>query len=241
MEIIPAIDLRGGRVVRLEQGDYARETRYPSDPLALAKHYEEEGARTLHVVDLEGARDGHFENFQAIEAIAGGTGLKVQSGGGIRELADLKRLFNAGVARAVVGSMAVREPDTVKAWLRRFGGDHMVLAFDVRARGEVWEIVRHGWTEGSGVSLHGAFDTFHDVGLRHVLCTDIARDGMLGGPNIALYKEIARDAPLMKVQASGGVGGLVDLARLKDLGLSAVIVGKALLEGRFTLAEALAC
>jgi phosphoribosylformimino-5-aminoimidazole carboxamide ribotide isomerase len=241
MEIIPAIDLRGGSVVRLQQGDYARETRYQADPLALAQRYEAAGARRLHVVDLDGARDGRFENLRAIESIAAGTGLLLQSGGGIRDDEALKRMFAAGVQRAVVGSLAVRDPAAVKLWLRRHGADSIVLAFDVRDRGGVWEIAQHGWVEGSGVSLHAALEEFLKSGLRHLLCTDIARDGMLGGPNIDLYREIGRDAPPLRVQASGGVGGLVDIARLKDIGVSAVIVGKALLEGRFTLQEALAC
>jgi phosphoribosylformimino-5-aminoimidazole carboxamide ribotide isomerase len=241
MEIIPAIDLRAGRVVRLTQGDYDRETRYDSDPLALARRYEAAGARRLHVVDLDGARDGHFENLRAIAAIAAGTDLLVQSGGGIRDEDALTRIFDAGVSRAVVGSLAVRDPETVKVWLRRHGGERIVLALDVRDRGGVWEIAQHGWVEGSGVSLHAALEGFRDTGLRQILCTDIARDGMLNGPNLDLYRELRRDAPWLRVQASGGVGSLVDLARLKDLDPAGVIVGKALLEGRFTLEEALAC
>jgi phosphoribosylformimino-5-aminoimidazole carboxamide ribotide isomerase len=241
MEIIPAIDLRGGRVVRLAQGDYGRETRYDRDPLALAQRYEAEGARRLHLVDLDGARDGRFENLRVIESIAAATRLRVQSGGGIRDEAALARIFDAGVARAVIGSLAVREPDTVKAWLGRHGGERIVLALDVRGQGGAWEIVQHGWVEGSGVSLHAAIESFRGAGLRQVLCTDIARDGMLGGPNLDLYRDLGRRAPWLRVQASGGVGSLIDLARLKDAGVSAVIVGKALLEGRFTLEEALAC
>jgi phosphoribosylformimino-5-aminoimidazole carboxamide ribotide isomerase len=241
MEIIPAIDLRAGRVVRLAQGDYQRETRYDSDPLELARRYEGGGARSLHVVDLDGARDGRFENLRAIEAIAAGTGLRLQSGGGIRDAAALARIFDAGVARAVIGSLAVRAPETVKEWLGRYGAERIVLAFDVRDRGGLWEIAQHGWVEGSGVSLDAAIASFRDAGLRRVLCTDIARDGMLGGPNLELYRELGRRAPWLRVQASGGVGSLIDLARLKDLGVSGVIVGKALLEGRFTLEEALAC
>lgn len=241
MEIIPAIDLRGGCVVRLQQGDYARETRYQDDPLALAQRYEAAGARRLHVVDLDGARDGRFENLRAIEAIASGTGLLVQAGGGIRDAESLVRIFEAGVSRAVVGSLAVREPDTVKAWLHQHGGARIVLALDVRDRGGVWEIAQHGWIEGSGVSLHAALANFRDSGLRQILCTDIAQDGMLSGPNVELYRGLAREAPWLRVQASGGVGGLVDLARLKDIDVAGVIVGRALLEGRFALEEALAC
>jgi phosphoribosylformimino-5-aminoimidazole carboxamide ribotide isomerase len=241
MEIIPAIDLRAGRVVRLTQGDYGRESRYDSDPLALAQRYQAAGARRLHVVDLDGARDGRFENLHAIEAIAAGTDLLVQSGGGIRDVDALTRIFDAGVSRAVVGSLAVRDPETVKTWLRTYGGERIVLALDVRDRGGVREIAQHGWVEGSGVSLHAALEGFRDTGLRQILCTDIARDGMLSGPNLGLYRELGRDAPWLRVQASGGVSSLVDLARLKDLDLAGAIVGKALLEGRFALEEALAC
>jgi len=240
LEIIPAIDLRDGRVVRLAQGDYARETRYAADPVALAERYRDEGARWLHVVDLDGARDGAQRNLDVVRRLAA-VGLKVQSGGGVRAQADVECLLDAGAARVVVGSVAVSTPDDVEAWLGRYGADALCIALDTRHDGERWTLPVRGWTAASTRTLDELAPRFAAAGAIHLLCTDIARDGMLSGPNVELYAHLARTVPGLRVQASGGVRDAADVARLAQTGAAGVILGRSLLEGRITVAEALAC
>jgi len=241
MEIIPAIDLREGRVVRLAQGDYARETRYPADPLVLARDYAAAGARWLHVVDLDGARSGALDNLRVIEAIAG-TSLQVQSGGGVRGEADMQRLFDSGVARVVVGSVAVREPDAVETWISRYGSERVCVALDTRADASGrWTLPVKGWTEASSAHLDELAVRYARAGARHLLCTDIARDGMLSGPNLDLYAHVRRIAPELAVQASGGVRDAADVSALRASGVAGAILGRSLLEGRLSVAEALRC
>ena len=241
MEIIPAIDLRGGRVVRLAQGDYARETAYPVEPVALAGQYADGGARWLHIVDLDGARSGELENLRVIEAVAK-TRLGIQAGGGVREAGDLHRLFDAGVTRVVIGSIAVRAPQLVEAWLREFGAERLCVALDTRQGGDGrWSLPVKGWTEASPTDLDELAPRYARAGVRHLLCTDIARDGMLSGPNLDLYTHLLAIAPGVEAQASGGVRDADDLRALRDRGAAAAILGRSLLEGRMTLREALSC
>ena len=240
-EVIPAIDLRGGRVVRLRQGDYARETVFADDPVGLARRYADDGARRLHVVDLDGARSGRFENLDVVESIVGACQLDVQAGGGVRDGDDLRRLYGAGVARAVVGSVAVRDPATVAKWIGQFGADRLVLALDVRMQGKTWRLPVHGWTEDSSVELESLASHYARAGARHVLCTDVSRDGTLGGFNLELYRDVRKLAPDFAVQASGGACSLDDIRAVRVAGASAVILGRALLEGRFSLKGALQC
>lgn len=239
-EIIPAIDLREGRVVRLQQGDYDRETRYAADPVALATGYRDAGARWLHVVDLDGARDGHFTQLPLIGQLAR-CGLQVQAGGGVRDAGDVQRLLDAGAARVVIGSIAVRAPETVCGWLRDFGAERLVIALDARQRDGVWQLPTAGWTQAGEATLDERVRAYATAGARHLLCTDIDRDGMLGGLNIELYRHLGTLAPTLAVQASGGVRDLDDLCTARAVGAAGVILGRALLEGRFTLVEALAC
>ena len=239
-EIIPAIDLRDGRVVRLQQGDYDRQTRYDVDPLTLAAGYRDAGARWLHVVDLDGARAGHFTQLPLIGQLAR-IGLQVQAGGGVRDVADVQRLLDAGAARVVVGSIAVRAPETVCGWLRDFGVERLVIALDARLRDGVWRLPTAGWTQAGEAMLDERVHTCATAGARHLLCTDIDRDGMLGGLNIELYRHLGMLAPTLAVQASGGVRDPDDIRAARAAGAAAVILGRSLLEGRFTLAEALAC
>jgi phosphoribosylformimino-5-aminoimidazole carboxamide ribotide isomerase len=239
LEIIPALDLRGGRVVRLRQGDYARETGYDIDALEQARRYRDIGTRWLHVVDLDGARDGGFENFKVLEGLAR-LGLEVQAGGGVRDEAGLRRLLDIGVRRVVVGSVAVRQPALVIEWIARHGAERIVVALDTRRSDAGWSLPVAGWTETAAVLLDELAPRFAGAGARHLLCTDIARDGMLSGPNLDLYRHLAKIAPSMQVQASGGVRDLDDL-RCLDGTASAVILGRSLLEGRLDLGEALAC
>jgi len=238
MEIIPAIDLIDGRVVRLLQGDYALKTVYESSPIGLAMRYAEAGAEWLHVVDLDGAKSGRFENLNTIAVLARDAGLKIQAGGGVRTAQDVDRLLIAGVNRVVVGSLAVREPAIVSNWLERFGAERIVIAFDVLTDADGALMLKTaGWREQSNVSLWDGLALYSQSKLIHMLCTDIARDGMLSGPNTALYRALSESHPELKVQASGGVGGIEDVVKLRGSGVAGAIIGKALLEGRLKLEE----
>jgi phosphoribosylformimino-5-aminoimidazole carboxamide ribotide isomerase len=239
-DVIPAIDLRGGQVVRLKQGDYAQQTTYAADPRELAGRYADAGARWLHLVDLDGARSGRLDNLAVIAAIAT-DGMAIQAGGGVRKEADLQRLFDAGVQRVVVGSVAVRDPARVAAWLAKYGAERLTLALDTRHAEGRWVLPSAGWTEVEARTLDELAPWYAARGARHLLCTDIDRDGMLAGFNLDLYRHLATSVPQLALQASGGVRSLDDIRAARDAGANAVILGRALLEGSFTVAEALAC
>jgi phosphoribosylformimino-5-aminoimidazole carboxamide ribotide isomerase len=240
--VYPAIDVREGRVVRLAQGDYARETRYEGTPLDVALRYAVQGAEWLHLVDLDAARAGGYTLAPLLGEIAQHTPLKVQTGGGVRQRDDVARILDAGADRVVIGSLSVREPDTVLAWLSEFGSDRITVALDTRLDGEgVWRLPVHGWTETASETLDELAMRYADAGLRHLLCTDIARDGMLTGPNLGLYAHLRATVPTLAVQASGGVSALADVTGARDAGCEGIVLGRALLEGRFSLPEALAC
>jgi phosphoribosylformimino-5-aminoimidazole carboxamide ribotide isomerase len=242
MRAIPAIDLRDGRVVRLRQGDYLAETRYPQAPSALAAAYAEAGARHLHVVDLDAARDGSASQRQLLAGIVAVPGLSVQAGGGVRRADDVQALLDLGVARVVIGSVAVRAPEQVLAWADRFGAERLLIALDARRDADaVWRLPVAGWTEASTVALPSRLALFLSAGLRDFLVTDIDRDGMLSGPNLDLYATLAAQFPLARVQASGGVASVADVRALAVQKCAAVIIGRALLEGRFSLPEVLTC
>lgn len=240
--VYPALDIREGRVVRLLQGDYARQTNYGDDPLPRAQAFAAAGASWMHLVDLDAARAGGYTLVPLLAAIAAQTGLKVQTGGGVRSRDDVARILDAGAARVVVGSVSVREPDTVIGWLREFGPDRLTIALDARqAEDGRWLLPVHGWTETAEDTLEALAQRYAEAGMQHLLCTDIARDGMLSGPNIELYQHLARLLPGVAVQASGGVRDAQDVAQAKAVGCGGAILGKALLEGRMTLEGALAC
>lgn len=241
MLIIPAIDLRAGRVVRLKQGDYAQETRYGFDACTLAADYADAGATWLHLVDLDGARSGAFENLRVIEKIAAAERLAVQAGGGVREEDDVQRLLDAGVARVVVGSVAVRAPALVEKWIARHGEDRLCIALDTRCEDGIWRLPSAGWTQSEGATLDQLAPRYAVAGAKHLLCTDISRDGMLSGPNLDLYAQVQRIAPQLSLIASGGVRDLADVQALRAQGVAGVVLGRSLLEGKFTLAEAFAC
>lgn len=240
--IIPALDLIDGAVVRLHQGDYARQRDYGNDPLPRLRDYAAQGAGLLHLVDLTGAKDPARRQIPLLKKLVAGVDVPVQVGGGIRSEEDVAALLEAGVARVVVGSTAVKSTEMVKAWFRRFGDDRLVLALDVRIddRG-VKQVAVSGWQENSGVTLEALVETYQAVGLRHVLCTDISRDGTLAGSNVGLYQEICARWPEVAFQSSGGIGSLEDIAALRSTGVRGVIVGRALLEGNFTVREAIQC
>ena len=240
-QLYPAIDIRNGRVVRLAQGDYARETIYGDDPLATIRSHAQQGADWLHLVDLDAARAGGYTLAPLLGELSA-IGLKVQTGGGVRSRDDVQRILDAGASRVVIGSLSVKQPDAVIEWIGEFGAERITVALDARqdATG-AWRLPVHGWTEDSGFTLDELAQRYASAGLRHVLCTDIARDGMLSGPNFDLYAHLLQIAPSLQVQASGGVSGLGDVREAREQGCAGIVLGRALLEDRFGLAEALRC
>jgi phosphoribosylformimino-5-aminoimidazole carboxamide ribotide isomerase len=241
MIIYPSIDLRQGRCVRLYQGQFDRETVYGDDPLEMARGFAAGGAQWLHVVDLDGAKDGAAAQSELIWRLSG-AGASIQTGGGIRDAAAVAAHFQHGIARVVIGSLALAKPDLVKGWIRQYGADRIVLALDVRpTEAPGYAIATHGWQQQTASDLFPVLEDFAAAGLRHLLCTDISRDGALEGPNLALYRRLKVQFPAIEVQASGGIARLADLRDLRDLGIAAAVIGKALYERKFTLAEALAC
>lgn len=239
--VYPAIDVRAGKVVRLKQGDYAQETRYAAEPLALAQRYAELGARWLHLVDLDAARDGGYTLAPLLQEIVRTSGLRVQTGGGIRSVEDVQRVLDAGAERVVVGSLAVREPQQVADWIAQLGAAHFTIALDARCIAGQWRLPLHGWTETSERTLDEVGTFYREAGMTHLLCTDISRDGMLAGPNLSLYQHLVKLFPGVAVQASGGVRDIADIHAARAVRCGGVILGKALLEQRFSLVDALAC
>lgn len=238
MLLMPAIDLRHGRCVRLLQGDFAAETRYEHEPQELLIRYRNLGASWLHVVDLDGAKDGALANRSILVALASGRAVRLQAGGGVRSSATIDDLLQHGIARVVVGSTAVERPEEVTEWLVRYGPDRICLAFDVRLdETGVPRVRTRGWTESTALSLWDAIARFPPEHIKHVLCTDIERDGALTGPNVALYGQAMSRFPDLAWQASGGVRNAADLAALAATGVTGAVSGKALLEGRITSEE----
>lgn len=240
--IIPAIDLIDGCVVRLHQGDYGARRDYGEDPLARLQRYQASGAQLLHIVDLTGAKDPKARQIPLLRELLGSLSIPVQTGGGIRSADDVRSLLDAGAARVVVGSAAVKRTDEVAGWMKTFGADKLVLALDVRInKAGNAEVAVSGWQEHSGVLMDDLIRAFEPAGLRYVLTTDISKDGTLAGPNTALYAKLAQTFPNIDFQASGGIGSLDDIRAVSHTGAAGVIVGRALLEGKFTLEEAIEC
>ncbi|WP_024561411.1 1-(5-phosphoribosyl)-5-[(5-phosphoribosylamino)methylideneamino]imidazole-4-carboxamide isomerase [Franconibacter pulveris 601] len=240
--IIPALDLIDGKVVRLHQGDYGQQRDYGSDPLPRLQGYEAQGAQVLHLVDLTGAKDPAKRQIPLLQKLLAGVSVPVQVGGGVRTEEDVAALLEAGASRVVVGSTAVKSPETVQQWFKRFGADALVLALDVRIdEAGRKQVAVSGWQENSGVTLEALVESYLPFGLKHVLCTDISRDGTLSGSNVALYEEVCARYPQVAFQSSGGIGELNDIRALRGTGVQGVIVGRALLEGKFTVTEAIQC
>lgn len=239
MLILPAIDLREGRCVRLLQGNFDAVTQY-GDPIAQLRAFADAGAEWVHIVDLDGARAGKPAQHELIARFVGETGLNVQSGGGVRASEHVETLLGNGVARVVIGSVAARDPEAVRGWIATYGVDRICVALDVRAAGDSWEVAADGWVSGAGINLADLLARYPEGVLRHILVTDIARDGALTGPNIALMSWVRAARPDLALQASGGVSEIGDLRALREAGASAAIVGRALYEKRFTLEDALA-
>ncbi len=242
--IIPAIDLLEGRVVRLRQGEYGASTDYGDDPVKRLTDYVAAGAKRLHAVDLTGAKDPAARQLALIRKIVNAIpeAVELQVGGGIRTREDVKSLLHSGVRSVVVGSQAVKAEKEVRSWFSEFGPERIVLALDVRLdKDGKAHIATAGWQETSSVVIEDLVERYLSVGLKHVLCTDISRDGMMTGPSIDLYKRLSTRFPSISWQASGGIASLEDIRAAHRAGASGVIVGRALLENRFSLKEALAC
>ena len=238
MNVIPAIDLRKGQCVRLLRGDFDRQTNYSVDPVTLADSYQATGFSDLHVVDLDGAQSGQQENQDIIRKIISSSDLAVQIGGGIRTEAQLESWLAAGVARVVIGSLAVIRPHLVSDWLNTYGPDKIVLALDVTLdEAGIPQLATHGWTRSGNMTLWQCIDTYLNVDLRHVLCTDISKDGAMTGPNFELYTQLLEKYPRIQLQASGGVRDIDDLKALNRIGVPAAISGRALLDGKINTEE----
>ena len=240
MILIPAIDLLDGRIVRLLHGDFKKVTHYPAAPEELAREYADAGAEWLHVVDLAASRDGADADTSALFMLLSRAPQSVQTGGGVRNETDISKRLEAGAARVVIGSLCVTDSRSFVLWLDRFGAEKLVAALDVRIddKGVPWPRI-HGWTDKGDRDIWQLLDELTTGGLLHLLCTDISRDGALSGPNLDLYSEIMNRYPQLQLQASGGVSSLDDLEQQKPTGASGVITGKALLDNRFTVNDAL--
>ena len=238
--IFPAIDLMDRRCVRLVKGDFDQRTDYEATPMDVAKSYADAGAEWMHVVDLDGAKLGMSTQSDLIMELANKSGLKVQTGGGIRDAAQIKRLLDGGITRVVIGSLAVSNKKLVSSWMSEFGADKIVLALDVNIGqdGEPRPALK-GWTEDSPETIWDVIEAYENV--KTLLVTDISKDGVLGGANVALYEDIIKRYPDIDLITSGGVGNLDHVRELKALNPHGVIIGKALYENKFTLKDAIAC
>ena len=233
IELIPAIDIIDGKCVRLSQRDYDTKKVYNENPLEVAKEFEANGVRRLHVVDLDGAKSSHVVNYKVLDAIAGHTSLIIDFGGGIKSDEDLVIAFENGAQMVTLGSVAVKQPELFKRWLAQYGAEKIILGADVKDN----RISVNGWLEEGPQELMPFLTDYTQEGVNKVLCTDISRDGMLQGPSIELYKQVMQQFPSMHLIASGGVSCLDDILRLEDAGIPAVVFGKALYEGRITMKD----
>ena len=231
IELIPAIDIIDGQCVRLTKGDYQQKTVYADDPVSIARHFEAMGFRRLHVVDLDGAKARHIVNTSVLRTITSQTQLIVDFGGGVKSDEDLRMAFDCGAAMVTVGSVAVTRPDLMATWIATYGADRLVLGADVRER----RLSINGWLEDSQQDILPFLRHYYALGIRNVLCTDIARDGMLSGPSVDLYRDIMAAFPDLHLIASGGVSSVGDILQLQAAGIPAVVFGKAIYEGRIQM------
>ena len=233
MKIIPAIDIINGQCVRLTQGDYAQKKVYAKDPLEVAKTFEAAGIRQLHLVDLDGAKARHIVNHKVLERIASQTNLLVDFGGGLKSDEDVHIAFESGANQITGGTIAVKNKTLFVKWIERYGGDKIILGADVSDL----KIAVNGWQEKSDIDLFDFLRDYMDQGIQYVICTDIAKDGMLEGAAIQLYQQIIKRFPTLKLIASGGVSSMKDLEELKEINCYGAITGKAIYEGRISLDE----
>lgn len=235
IELIPAIDIIEGKCVRLTQGDYATKKIYDKDPLEMAKRFEDNGLHRLHVVDLDGAKEGRIINYRVLERLATHTSLVIDFGGGLKQDEDLRIAFESGAQMVTGGSIAVKNPKVFTAWITHFGCERIILGADAKNK----KIAINGWEETTDQELIPFIQGYHEKGITKVICTDIEQDGMLKGPSIDIYKEIEESIPSIYLIASGGVSSIEDIERLAEAGIPAVIIGKALYEGRIQLRDLL--
>ena len=236
IELIPAIDIIGGQCVRLTKGDYNQKTVYGEDPVSIAKDFEEMGFRRLHVVDLDGAKSKHIVNDEVLHRITSATHLTVDFGGGIKTDEDIQKAFDAGAAMVTVGSIAVTCPELCERWIKEYGAEKIILGADVRNG----KISINGWKEDSAEDLIPFLRKYVEMGIKNVLCTEISKDGTLGGPAIELYKSVMDVFPELHLIASGGVSSNEDIYRLEEAGIPAVVFGKAMYEGKIDVEKLLA-
>jgi len=233
IEIIPAIDILQGKCVRLTQGDYETGKIYNEHPLEVARQFEDAGLKRLHLVDLDGARDGRVKNWNLLETIAGKTGLIIDFGGGIGSAKDLQIVFESGAAFATVGSVAVRNENLLREWMLHYGPEKFLLGADVRDE----KISISGWTVNTEIRIFDFMEKYILAGIKQIFCTDIKMDGTMKGPSLELYKKIIDRFPDLHFIASGGIRSLDDIYKLEELGCKGVIIGKAIYEGFITLKD----
>lgn len=231
IEVIPAIDIIDGKCVRLSQGNFASGTVYSSSPLEIAQKIEAAGIKRLHIVDLDGARQGRIVNVATLNEIAQQTGLQIDYGGGIKTDADVLAMLNAGAQMISIGSIALQEPEKVIQWANTFGVDKIFIGADVMNN----NIAINGWQQVTDCNIFHFIDRFYKAGLKHYFCTDIKKDGMLLGPSVQLYKDIIKAFPSILLVASGGISSINDIEELENVGCSGAIIGKALYEGLIDL------
>jgi phosphoribosylformimino-5-aminoimidazole carboxamide ribotide isomerase len=231
--VIPAIDIIDGKCVRLTQGDYSQKVIYNSNPLEVAKQFEDVGFTRLHLVDLDGARLGAVKNWKVLETIATHTKLQIDFGGGVKTQKEVEMVFNSGAFLTTVGSIAVKNENLFSVWLEIFGADKFLLAADVKEE----KIAINGWIETSEISIYDFIKTYLAKGITQIFCTDVSMDGKLGGASVDLYKNILNQFPQIQLIASGGVATINDVIELKNMGCKGVIIGKAIYENRIALQD----
>lgn len=233
IEILPAIDIIGGRCVRLSQGDYAQTKVYNESPVDMAKRYADCGVRRIHVVDLDGAKSSSPQNLKTLERMAVGANVEIEWGGGIKSGESLRALFDYGATYAIVGSVAAQKPELFAEWLSAYGGERMVLGADLRDG----KVSVNGWQQEVEMTIDDIIEKFKPAGLKQVICTDISRDGMLQGPSFGLYTSLQERYGDVDFTVSGGISSMHDIEECNRLGLRKVIVGKAIYENRITLKD----
>lgn len=233
MQIIPAIDIIEGKCVRLTQGDYGQKKIYNEHPLEVARQFEDNGLMRLHLVDLDGAKAGAVKNWKVLETIAGKTKLVIDFGGGIKTEKDLEIVYGSGATLATIGSLAVKDEELFSQWLFQYGAEKFLLGADVKDE----KIAVSGWVETTEIWIYDFLQKYMEKGVKQVFCTDVSKDGLLQGPSLELYKNILEKFPALQFIASGGVSSLRDIDELENIGCQAVIIGKAIYEGRVSLAD----
>ena len=235
MIIIPAIDIIDGKCVRLTKGDYSKQVVYNEDPLEVAKQFEAAGIDRLHIVDLDGAKAGKIINLKTLESISAATMMTIDFGGGVKTIADVSNIFNAGASIVTIGSLAVKHPELLEEWLMEFGTQRFMIGADVLDG----KIKISGWLEDGGIDIFSFIGKMLSLGVTNIFCTDISKDGVMEGPSLELYKQIMEEHPEVSLVASGGVSNINDVSLLKEIGCAGVIIGKAIYEGKVSIEELL--